>query len=73
MVRAEAPRSVTWDPFPPAPLAYREKTRTVCTRRRSGVPTSHPSTTEVPVCVGAVADQDPDGEDFGPRGSEAAY
>jgi Cys-rich repeat protein len=61
-------RSLTWDPFPAAPLAYREKDEHGVTRRRSGVPRIRTIDNKKFLFVGSDPDPDPDGDDFGPRG-----
>jgi Cys-rich repeat protein len=61
-------RSMTWDPFPPAPLAYREKDEHGVTRRRSGIPRIKTIDGQKFLFLMGDADPDPDG-DTGPRGS----
>jgi hypothetical protein len=62
-------RSMTWDPFPPAPLAYREKDEHGDTRRRSGIPRIRTIEGQKFLFVMGDPDPDPDG-DAGPRGSK---
>jgi Cys-rich repeat protein len=54
-------RSMTWDPVPPAPLAYREKDEHGFTRRRSGTPRIKTIGQEKFLFVLSDADPDPDG------------